>query len=156
MNLNLTLIAQMATFAVFVWFCKKYIWTFVIDAMRERQNTIAAGLEAAERAEKDLALAQEAATGRVRESKEEAQKIIEQARARANQMIEEAKAEARSEGERVKDAARAEIDLEVNRAKEVLRGQLATLAVSGAEKVLGSAIDRSKHAELLDRLTAEL
>jgi len=146
----------MVTFAVFVWFCKKYIWSFIIDAMRERQRTIGEGLEAAERAERDLELAQEAATDRMREAKEEAQKIIEQARARAAQMIEEAKDDAREEGERVKEAAQAEIDLEVNRAKEALRAQLSELAVAGAEKVLQTSIDRDRHAELLNRLATEI
>ena len=71
-------------------------------------------------------------------------------------MIEEAKNDARAEGERQKEAARAEIDQDVNRAKEKLRAQVATLALSGAEKILQSSIDRSRHAQLLDKLVAEL
>ena len=44
----------------------------------------------------------------------------------------------------------------MNRAKEKLRVQVAALAVSGAEKILQVSIDRSRHAELLDKLSAEL
>ena len=156
MTINLTLIGQTITFLVFVWFCWKFIWPPLVNAMQERQKAIGEGLAAAERADKDLELAQERAAERLREAKEEAQKILEQARHQANQMIENAKDEARAEGERLKEAQRAEIEQEINRAKEQLRGQVAMLALSGAEKVLGASVDRGKHDELLDRLAAEL
>ncbi len=87
MNINLTLLGQSLTFIVFIWFCWKFIWPLLIDAMRERQKTIAEGLDSAERATKDLELAQERATEQMREAKEEAREIIEQARSRATQMI---------------------------------------------------------------------
>jgi len=156
MNLNLTLIGQSLTFLVFVWFCWKFIWPPIINAMRERQKAIAEGLAAAERAEKDLELAQDRATEQLRDAKEEAQKIIDQARQQAGQMIETAKNEARAEGERIKEAQIAELEQEVNRAKEALRGQVAALALAGAERVLGSTIDADKHNQLLDQLAADL
>jgi F-type H+-transporting ATPase subunit b len=92
----------------------------------------------------------------LREARNEAGKLLDQARNQANQMIENAKNEARAEGERLREAQRAEIDQEVNRAKEVLRAQVAVLAVAGAEKVLGASVDASRHSELLDKLAAEL
>lgn len=156
MTLNLTLIGQSITFLIFVWFCWKYIWPPLVTAMQERQKAIGEGLAAAERASKDLELAQERATDHLREAKDEAAKILEQARHQANQMIENAKNDARAEGERLREAQRAEIEQEVNRAKEALRGQVAVLAVAGAEKVLGATVDQSRHRELLDKLAAEL
>lgn len=156
MSLNWTMIGQTVTFIVFVWACWKWIWPLLIDAMRERQEAIAEGLASAERAARDLELAQERATDQLREAKEEAAGLIDQARARATQMIEEAKNEARAEGERLREAARAEIDQEVNRAKEALRQQVAELAISGAEKVLGESVDAGRHGQLLERLAAEL
>lgn len=156
MNLNLTLFGQSFTFIVFVWFCYKFIWPFIIEAMRERQKTIADGLVAAERAQKDLELAQDRATEQLRDAKGEAQQIVDQARAQAAQMIEQAKQDAREEGERLKEAAVAEIAQEVNRAKEGLRTQVAALAVQGAERILDASIDRGQHGVLLDKLAAEL
>ncbi len=156
MNLNFTMIGQTVTFIVFVWACWKWIWPLLINAMRERQEAIAEGLAAAERAAKDLELAQERATDQLKDAKEEAAGLIEQARSRANQMIEDAKNDAREEGERLKEAARAEIEQEVNRAKETLRAQVAALAVAGAEQVLGESVDANRHSALLDKLAAEL
>ncbi len=156
MTLNLTLIGQSITFLVFVWFCWKFIWPPLVNAMRERQKAIGEGLAASERAEKDLQLARERATDQLREAKEDAQRILEQARSQANQMIENAKNEARAEGERILEAQKAEIEQELNRAKEALRGQVAVLAVAGAERVLGASIDQTRHSELLESLAAEL
>ena len=105
MNMTLTLIAQSITFLIFVWFCRRFIWPPIINAMRERQKTIGEGLAASERAEKDLELAQQRVAEQLREAKEEARQIIEQARTRAVSMIEEAKNDARAEGDRLITAA---------------------------------------------------
>jgi len=155
-NINLTIIGQSVVFGLFVWFCLKFIWPFLISAMRERQQSIADGLEAAERAEKDLELAQRGATNHIREAREEASEIIDQARRRGAQMIEEAKVQAREEGERVKETAEADIEQSVNRAREQLREEVATLAVVGAERILSETIDRDRHRALLEQLAAEL
>lgn len=156
MNLNLTLIGQAIAFAVFVWFCMKYVWPPVMQALQERQKKIADGLDAASRATRDLELAQEKAEETLRESKEQAQQILEQANKRANQIVEEARDNARAEGERIIEGARNEIDQEINRAKEELRAQVSLLAVAGAERILESSIDEAKHRELVDKLAAEL
>lgn len=156
MNLNLTLIGQAIAFAVFVWFCMKFVWPPVMQALQERQKKIADGLDAASRATRDLELAQEQAAEQLKESKEQAAEIIEQAHKRANQMIEEARDNARLEGERMIESARGEIEQETQRAKEELRAQVATLAIQGAERILDSSIDEAKHRELVDKLAAEL
>ena len=156
MNINATLFGQTITFLFFLWICFKYIWPPLVEAMRERQKNIAEGLAAAERAEKNLAQAQDQVAAELAKAKEEAAGILDQARARASAMVEEAKGDARTEGERLKEAAQAEIDQEVNRAKETLRAQVAALSVAGAEQVLGASIDASSHGALLDKLAAEL
>ena len=156
MNINLTLIGQMIAFAAFVLFCMKYVWPPILAAMAERAEKIADGLAAADRAGHDLELAQEKAVERLKEAKEEASGIIDAANKRANQIVDEAKDAARTEGDRLKEAAQAEIDQEINRAREELRGQVATLALAGAEKLLEAEIDASRHAQLVDKLAAEL
>jgi len=155
-NINLTLIGQSVTFLVFVWFCKAFVWTAIRNAMDEREKRMADGLEAADRADRDLELAQEEATKRLREAKEEAASIIDAANKRASQIVDEAKDAAREEGERLKAAAQAEIEQEINRAKEVLRTQVAGLAIAGAEQVLQASVDQSSHKELVEKLAAGL
>lgn len=156
MNINLTIIGQAIAFAIFVIFCMKYVWPPITAALAERKSKIAEGLDAADRAERDLQLAKEKAAADMRQSKDEAAAIIEQANKRANQIIDEAKEQAREEAERVKHAAQAEIEQEANRAKEALRAQVAVLAVAGAEKILEATIDEKAHAKLVEKLAAEL
>jgi F-type H+-transporting ATPase subunit b len=146
----------MIAFVCFVLFCMKYVWPPILAAMAEREKKIADGLAAADRASHDLELAQEKAVERLTEAKHEAANIIDAANKRGVQLVEEAKQAAVVEADRVKAAAQAEIEQESNRAREHLRGQVAALALAGAEKVLGSAIDQKAHSELVDKLAAEL
>jgi len=146
----------MLAFVAFVVFCMKYVWPPILAAMQEREQKIAEGLSAAEQAEQDLELAKEKAVERLKEAKEEASTIVDAANKRANQIVEEAKDAAVVEAERVKAAAQAEIEQEANRAREQLRGQVAALSLAGAEKILGASIDQQAHAELVDKLAAEL
>ncbi len=156
MNINLTIIGQAIAFFIFVVFCMKYVWPPITAALAERKRKIAEGLDAADRAERDLQLAQEKATENLRKGKEEAAAIIEQANKRANQIIEEAKEKALEEANRVKAAKEAELEQEVNQARETLRSQVAALALAGAEKVLEASIDKKAHAKLVEKLAAEL
>jgi F-type H+-transporting ATPase subunit b len=155
-NINLTLIGQMIAFVCFVMFCMKFVWPPILAAMAEREKKIADGLAAADRASHDLELAKEKAVERLKEAKHEATGIIDAANKRGNQIVEEAKGAAVVEADRVKASAQAEIEQETNRAREQLRGQVAALSLAGAEKVLGAAIDQEAHADLVDKLAAEL
>ena len=156
MNINLTLIGQLIAFAIFVWFCMKFVWPPITNAMDARQKKIAEGLDAAGRAERDLKLAQEKATEMLRETKKTAAEMLDKANKTASEIIEEAKVQARVEGDRLVANAKTEIDLEVNRVKEDLRAQVSVLAIAGAEKILGSSVDASAHNQLVEQLAAQL
>ncbi len=156
MNINLTLIGQMLAFVCFVIFCMKYVWPPILAAMQEREQKIADGLAAADRANHDLELAQEKAVERLKEAKHEAAGIVDSANKRAGQIVDEAKQAAIAEADRVKVSAQAEIEQEANRAREQLRNQVAALSLAGAEKVLGAAIDQEAHSALVEKLAEEL
>ena len=156
MNMTLTLLGQTAAFFVFVFFCWKFIWPFLIGAMRERQQTIADGLENAAKAERDLAHAQARAEETLNDARVQARGIVDEARGQAAQLVENAKADAEAERERILAAAQADAAQEMNRAKETLRAQVAELAVAGAEKILEASIDRRQHDALLNRIAADL
>jgi F-type H+-transporting ATPase subunit b len=155
-NINLTLFGQTIAFAIFVWFTMKFVWPPITAAMQARQKKIAEGLDAAGRAQRDLQMAQEKAAQTLRETKEQAAEILEKANKTANAIVEEAKQQARSEGERLLAGAKAEIEVEVNRAKDQLRAQVAALAVAGAEKILESSVDAKAHNDLVAKLASQL
>jgi F-type H+-transporting ATPase subunit b len=155
-NINYTLFGQIIFFVAFVLFCMKYVWPPIKAAMTEREKKISDGLAAADRASKDLELAQKKAMDELREAKAQAAELIEQANKRANQIVDEAKETARQEGERLLTAAKSEIEQEKNRVKEELRAEVSAVAIAGAEKILAAEIDAGKHSELLDQLAAEI
>jgi F-type H+-transporting ATPase subunit b len=156
MNINATLIGQSIAFFLFVWFCLKFIWPPLINALNERKKAIADGLAAAERGQHEQELAQKRASEVLHEAKQQASEIIGRAEKRANEIVEEAKTDAKQEGGRILTAAQAEIDQEVHRAREALRTQVVGIALAGAEKVLEREIDANTHDDLLNKLVAEI
>ncbi len=156
MNINATLIGQTIMFALFVWFCMKFVWPPIMAALDARNKRIADGLAAAERGKNDLALAAKRSAEILREAKEKVSDIIALGDKRASEIVEEAKAQAKIEGERIVTAAKAEIEQEVFRAKEQLRTQVSAIALAGAGKILGREIDATAHNDLLDKLVAEI
>lgn len=156
MNVTLTLIGQVIVFSVLVWFIKGVLWEPMLKVLEDRKARIADGLAAAEKGKHEEELARQKALDELKKAKAEAAEIIAQAQKRAGEIVDEAKNAAIDEQGRVKAAAQAEIEQEVSRARETLRTQVATLAVSGAEKILGKEIDAAAHAKALDELAAQI
>ena len=156
MNINLTMIGQAIAFFIFVVFCMKYVWPPIMAALQERQKKIADGLAASDRAARDLELAQEKSAQELREAKQQAAGLIEQANKRAAQIVEASKGDARKEGEKLIEQARAEIQQERVQTRDVLRAEVAALAIAGAEKILETSVDAKAHSEMLDKLAAQL
>lgn len=156
MDINLTLIGQAIAMAVFVWFCMKYVWPFLLTMIEERQQKITDGLAAAERGEKSLVEAQTRIDALVEEARVQARSIVDQAQTRASGIVEEARSAADQERERIIETGRAEVEQQINHARDELRGQVAAIAVAGAEKILAREIDSSAHEDLLARLAAQI
>jgi F-type H+-transporting ATPase subunit b len=155
-TINATLIAQMIVFLILIWFTMKFIWPPLTKAMDERAHRISEGLSAAEKARKDLADADARVADEIKKARIEATAIIDKAHQQANQIIDKAKQDAVVEAQRTKATAAADIESMTHRAREELRGQVASLAVSGAEKILKREIDANAHKALLDQLVAEM
>jgi F-type H+-transporting ATPase subunit b len=155
-NINLTLFVQMLVFALLVFGTMKWIWPHILGAMEERSRKIAQGLAAAEKGEQELTAARGKADAIIREARERASHIIDQAQHRANDLVEQAKGAASSEGARIVAGAQQQIQLDTTRAREALRREVAGIAVGAAAKLLGREIDARSHAELLDKLAAQI
>jgi len=155
-DITVTLIIQMLVFMIFVWVVMKFIWPIILGAMNEREKKIASGLAAAEQGQKDLSEAKSRAEDVIKEARTRALAIESQARTQANLIIEEARKAASLEGEKALASAKSQIELESNRARDTLRGQVVSLAVAGAKRVLEKEIDAKAHGELLDQLAAKL
>lgn len=156
MNFNATIIGQTIAFAVFVWFCMKFVWPLLLGMIEAREKRIADGLAAAEKGDKKLEEAGQKYHELVDEAKKQAATIIAQAQKRHDEVVEEAKTDARVEGDRIKEAARSDIDQEKEMAREALKKQVADLALLGAEQILMREVDRNAHNEVLNKISAGL
>jgi len=153
---NFTLVVEAIVFVSFIAFSVRFIWPPLVRAIEDRQRTIAAGLAEAERGKSSLADAQKQTDAILREARERAQELVAAAEKSAHERIEESKSAAKAEGDRILAAARASIEQEVQSARQQLREQVASLAVSGAEKILQREVDARAHAQMLDQLKAQI
>ncbi|MEE9492840.1 MAG: F0F1 ATP synthase subunit B [Gammaproteobacteria bacterium] len=156
MNFNATLIGQMITFFLFVWFCMKYVWPPIMTALTDRKEKIAEGLAAADRGKQEQQLAEKRALEKLHEAKQQAAEILTRAEKRATEIVEEAKVGAIEEGDRLKVAAQTEIDQEVNRAKESLRSQVVEIATAGASRILKKELDVKANDDLIKDLVSQI
>jgi len=156
MNLNVTMFVQAAVFFVFILITVKWIWPMILVHVEARQKMIADGLAEAERGRNSLADAQKQTEVMIKDARERAHELIAAAEKAAGQRVEDSKTQAKAEGDRLLAAANAQIQQEVQAAKQVLREQVAQLAVSGAEKILKREVDAKAHADMLNQLKAEL
>jgi F-type H+-transporting ATPase subunit b len=156
MNFNATLIGQLIAFTVFVVFCMKFIWPFIIKAMEERETRIADGLAAAEKGQAELIAAEAKKAEMLEESKQQAAEIISQGQKRHDEIVESAKDDARSEKDKILAAAQAEIEQQRTQTREQLRSEVANLALVAAEQILMREVDRNAHNDVLTKVSAEL
>ncbi|MBC7860567.1 MAG: F0F1 ATP synthase subunit B [Burkholderiaceae bacterium] len=156
MDINMSLIGQMLTFAVLVWFSMKFVFPALNTALDERAKRIADGLAAADQGQASMALAEKRVQAELAGARDEAQKRIADAEKRAQLVAEEIKQQAQAEADRIIAQAKADADQQMAKARETLRAQVADLAVKGAEQILKREVTAAAHADLLSRLAVEL
>lgn len=149
MQINATLIGQLISFAIFVWFCMKFIWPLITSTLTKRQKMIADGLAAANRSQQELEAAQLKVLEMVNEAKQQGAQILESAQQRANRVIEEAKERAQEESQRIMAQARADISTEIEAARTKLYNDVVDLAVQGAQKIIGRDINNQDSQRLV-------
>jgi len=156
-NLNATLFAQFVVFFILAGFTMKFVWPPLIKALDERAKKIADGLAAADRGKADLAAAEKRAQAELATARDEGQKRIGEAEKRAQLIIERSEEKPLPKKQHVIIAnAKADAEQQVTKAREELRGEVATLAVKGAEQILKREVSAAAHADLLNQLKTEL
>ena len=156
MNINATLWIQWIPFLLLVIVTAKFIWPPITKALDERAQKIADGLAAADKAKSELASANARVEQELAQSRNETASRLADAERRAQGIIDEAKARATEEGNKIIAAAKAEAEQQAVQVREILREQVAVLAVKGAEQILRKEVNAGVHADLLSRLKTEL
>ncbi|MFM2343404.1 MAG: hypothetical protein RLZZ210_12 [Pseudomonadota bacterium] len=156
MNLNATLLAQCVVFLIFALFTMRFVWPPVIKALDERREKIKQGLEAAENNQKNLKANAEKIEQELNAARMQGAQNISDAQKHAQALADELKTKAQHDAERIIQDAKAQAVQEVNKAKEALKEQVATLVLKGVEQILRKEVDTKAHADLLNQLKTEL
>jgi F-type H+-transporting ATPase subunit b len=154
--LNATLVVQFVVFFILAGFTMKFVWPPLMKALDERAKKIADGLAAAEKGKLELADANKRVENELASSRAANQLRVVEAEKQAAMVIEDAKKQAEHEKARILAEARAEAEQQVQRARDVLRDQVAALAVAGAEQILKREVNAGVHADLLSQLKTQL
>jgi F-type H+-transporting ATPase subunit b len=148
-NLGL-LIVQIIAFIIVILTLNAWVYQPMLNMMETRKQKIAQGLEDARVAAEARADAEKQAQKIIGDAQAEASKIVAEATERAALAGRDVKAAAEADAAKARDAAIAEAELERNRVLGDLRGQVASLAIAAANKLVGAALDEKKQRALLD------
>jgi F-type H+-transporting ATPase subunit b len=152
-NLGLLIVQIIAFFIVFLTL-NAWVYKPMLNMMETRKQKIAQGLEDARVAAEARANAEKEAAKVISEAQTEAGKIVREATERAATAGNDVKAAAVAEAAKAREAAVAEAEVERNRILGDLRGQVASLAIAAANKLVGEALDDKKQRALLDEFFA--
>ncbi len=156
MNLNATLLAQFVVFIILAIFTAKVVWPPLVKVLDERAKKIQEGLTAADRSKQEMIAVQKHVQSELAKAREEGQKRVQEAETRAQQIADDIKHDAENEAAAIIAQAKAQAELQIRQAREQLRAEVASLAVKGAEQILKREINAEAHADLLNKISAEL
>jgi len=148
-NFGLLIVQIIAFFIVFLTL-NAWVYKPMLDMMETRKNKIAQGLEDARVAAEARKDAEKDAAKIIAAAQAEAGKVVREATDRAASAGKDVKAAAEAEAVKAREAAIAEAEIERNRILGDLRGQVATLALAAANKLIGEALDEKKQYILID------
>ncbi|TMD86770.1 MAG: F0F1 ATP synthase subunit B [Chloroflexi bacterium] len=155
LTINGTLIAQLLIFLVMLGILYRFAWGPLLRILNERRARIAQGVEATERAKRELEEAERERQTKLEEARREAQAMLDRITKQAEDLRKELEAKAREQAEALIAKARAEIQQERQKAVQDLRLQVADLAVMAAGRIIGESLDAKKHRELIERAIEE-
>jgi len=155
-DINATLLGQIITFAIFVWFTSKFVLPMIKSSMDNRKQVILDGLEASKKGHEKLKQAEEEAERCLKNSKNECDNIIANANKQAIKILDDSLTSALNERNEIILSGHKQIEQEINKVKTQLQKDMAKLIIQGAEKILAKNINQKDHSVILDNFIKKL
>ena len=130
-------------FGLLLFLLKKFAWKPILTALHEREHSIEEALKSAEYAREQMAKLQSDNEALHKQAREERDQILKEAKVMKDGIIAEAKKSAEEEGKRMIQRATEEINKQKQNAIAELKGQVATLSVSIAEKLISNQLSNN-------------
>jgi F-type H+-transporting ATPase subunit b len=148
-----TVIWMLIAFTTTFLLLKKFAWKPVLNALKQREETIESALLAAEETKKEMVRLKADNDIIISEARSARDKIIKEARDLKDSIINDAKLQAVDEANKIIDAAKASIRSEKESALKEIKEHVAMLSISIAEKLLQNKLsDDTAQKELIDKL----
>ena len=144
------LISQIINFVLLFVLLRMVLYKPILKMLDERRQRIAQGMEDAEKATEARQKAEEEYQGRIEEVTRERERLMAEMTAEVAREREQLLAQARTQAETFLADARAQADLERQQMLKELRGQVATLAIAAANKVVGEVLDERRQRRLVE------
>ena len=147
---------QLLIFVGLIFLLKKYAWKPILDTVNERETSIKDALHAADAARIEIEKLKQDNQNALKEARNEREALLKDARKASTKMIDQAKKEAKVEAEKILIQAQEAIENEKRAAINVLKNQVASVAIGIAEKVIEKELDdKDQQLKLVGQLLKE-
>lgn len=144
------------TFALLLLTLRKFAWKPILKALHDREHSIRNMLEHADAAKVEAEKTLEENRRQLAQAGEESQKIMSEGRALGEKLKQEIVEQANQQARRMVDQARQEIERDKEAAISELRGEVATIALQAAGKILDESLDEKRHRKIIDSSLQQL
>ena len=148
---------QTLLFVALLLLLKKFAWKPILDAVNERETSIKDSLSAAEKARDDMEVVQADNKRILKEARAERDALLAEAKIASVQIVNQAKEDAKVAADKITAQAQETIQNEKIAAINDLKGQVASLSIDIAEKVLQTELkDKTTQEQLVAQLVKEI
>ena len=148
---------QTLLFVALLLLLKKFAWKPILDAVNERETSIKDSLSAAKKARDDMEAVQADNKRILKEARAERDALLAEAKTASIKIVNQAKEDAKDEADKITAQAQETIQNEKIAAINELKGQVASLSIDIAEKVLQTELkDKAAQEQLVAQLVSEI
>lgn len=150
------ILTTLIAFAIFAWSLRKYVWRGLSDAVEARQQYIESQFETIKNRQTNLEEKQAEYNRFMATMQEEGEKLKQAEVARGRELAAQIEQESRARVEAELQLARQKVDIELAKAREVLRQEVVTIAVTISERILRKQLDDATHDRLMGEFITQV
>lgn len=152
-----TIFWMLIIFGIVLFVLRKFAWKPILNALKEREESIASALNSAEEAKREVADLRADNDKIIAEARQEKNIILKEAKEMKDKIIAEAKEKTMQETARSIELAKRQIQSEKDAAINDLKKQVAELSVMIAEKVLKKELtSKTEQEKMVDGLVDDI
>lgn len=156
MDFNATIIGQILSFILFVFFCMKYIWPSIISKIKIREEEIKNALLFSKKTKEELKIYKEKTENEIQIIKQNASNIINSAMQKKIKILKSARLEANNEKKIILEQAQLDIMIEYQKARDELRKKVSYIAIKIAKKIINNSIHVTKKSDTISSLIKKI